>query len=243
MSTKPTEPCDPLPLEWDIDTLRGSKITLYQYRISPPCCKMRFLLDFYKVPYTVVDGKKPDSEYAKVPVLDIGDKLGGSVRQINDSYNMVKVLAPILQGRPLTDDELELESEVTYGLMISMEKATSGNCKELCACGTLLGDCSGCLLSFFSICICCLGPRKFPTSLQSIKVYGQILQDHLGAGQYFGGGEEPSIIDCSVYGLLQPWDKVQSVGLAELLGSENDPLHAWHERMRAVSPHVNIWES
>ena len=31
------------------------------------------LLDFYGVPYTLKMGKKPDSDYNKVPVLDIGE--------------------------------------------------------------------------------------------------------------------------------------------------------------------------
>ncbi len=41
--------------------------------------KIRTVLEYYRVPYHQIDGKKPDSEYQKLPVLDIGDL------QINDS--------------------------------------------------------------------------------------------------------------------------------------------------------------
>ena len=58
-------------------------------------------------------GKKPGSEYKKIPVVDIGPNV-----QINDSFIVVKTLAPILQGRPLTDEELQLEEMNTYGVMV-----------------------------------------------------------------------------------------------------------------------------
>ena len=81
-----------LPNDITMDNLPDVK--LYGMYISPPCVKVRVILDHYKVlvyvksptltgfqqvKYTRVDGKKPGSEYKKIPVLDVGDQ------QINDS--------------------------------------------------------------------------------------------------------------------------------------------------------------
>jgi hypothetical protein len=94
----------PLPSEWRT-AADLTDITLYQAAISPPCVKIRAVFAFYKVPFTKHNGKKPNSPYKKIPVVDIG-KDG---HQINDSFIIVKSLAPILQGRPLTEEEIQLE--------------------------------------------------------------------------------------------------------------------------------------
>ena len=59
-------------------------------------------------------GKKPNSEYKKVPVLDLNGV------QINDSYIIVKNLAPILYGKALTEEEVKFEEAMTYGMMICL---------------------------------------------------------------------------------------------------------------------------
>mmetsp|Transcript_3288 Transcript_3288/g.10064 ORF Transcript_3288/g.10064 Transcript_3288/m.10064 type:complete len:256 (-) Transcript_3288:105-872(-) len=227
----------PLPREWDLDALKGMQLTLYQSKISPPCCKLRFLLQYYKVPFRVVDGKKPGSTYTKIPVLDIAD------RQINDSFIIVKSLAPILQGRPLTQDEEEVERQVTFGLMIAAEKRTAGSVKELCACGALLGGVLGCFLRAGSCVICCVGPRKIGAGkqLKSMKEYGDMLRDHLASGEFLGGGSRPSVLDVSVFGVLSPFARVEAICIDELLGHEGDPLRAWYDRMRSATAGVDIF--
>mmetsp|Transcript_1862 Transcript_1862/g.4254 ORF Transcript_1862/g.4254 Transcript_1862/m.4254 type:complete len:256 (-) Transcript_1862:276-1043(-) len=230
----------PLPREWDLTALKSMPVTLYSGKISPPCCKIRFLLEYYEVPYRTVEGKKPDSSYQKIPVLDIGP------RQINDSFIIVKSLAPILQGRPLTQDEEDIEREVTFGLMIAGEKSTAGSCRELCSCGILMGGALGCLLRVAACVLCCVGPRKVGQgkSLRSIQEYGDILREHLASGKFLGGGDKPSVLDVSVFGVLQPFVKVQATWVEELLGpNSSDTLFGWFERMEEATSHVDIFKA
>ncbi|XP_064395384.1 prostaglandin E synthase 2-like [Halichondria panicea] len=64
-------------------------LTLYQYATCPYCCKTRAFLDYYQVPYTVVEvnplfrKETKFSEYKKVPFVT-----GGGV-QVNDSTLIV----------------------------------------------------------------------------------------------------------------------------------------------------------
>merc|ERR1712190_299456 len=108
-------------------------VVLYGMRISPPACKIRFMLNYYGVPFESKYGKKPDSDYKKIPVLDIGD------RQINDSYIIVKNLAPILQGRELTDQEELVEKKLTSEIMIALERECASSVRDLCGCASLAG--------------------------------------------------------------------------------------------------------
>ncbi len=63
----------PLPESWTVADLKN--VVLYQNSaISPPCCKIRQVLSYYKVPFSIINGGKPNSEYKKFPVLDIQDK-------------------------------------------------------------------------------------------------------------------------------------------------------------------------
>lgn len=215
------------------------RVVLYQSKISPPCCKIRFLLAFYEVPYTAVEGKKPGSDYAKIPVLDVGE------RQINDSFIIVKSLAPILQGRPLTDDELEIERQVTYGLMVAAEKHTAGSLQDLCACASLMGGRLGCLLRSTACCVCCIGPRKIGEGkeLRSIQAYGDMLREQLGSGLFLGGGDRASVLDASVFGVLEPFARAGSSCVDVLLGPQGDALRSWHCRMQAASSHVDIFRA
>ncbi|KAH9361671.1 hypothetical protein HPB48_005176 [Haemaphysalis longicornis] len=56
-------------------TNTGLKITMYQYQTCPFCCKVRAFLDFYGIPYNVVEvdpvlrQQLKFSEYKKVPIL------------------------------------------------------------------------------------------------------------------------------------------------------------------------------
>eukprot|EP00443_Scrippsiella_acuminata_P048458 CAMPEP_0115187690 /NCGR_PEP_ID=MMETSP0270-20121206/10623_1 /TAXON_ID=71861 /ORGANISM="Scrippsiella trochoidea, Strain CCMP3099" /LENGTH=255 /DNA_ID=CAMNT_0002600845 /DNA_START=62 /DNA_END=829 /DNA_ORIENTATION=+ len=229
----------PLPREWDLEALREMQVTLYSGKISPPCCKIRFLLEFYQVPHTLVDGKKPGSTYQKIPVLDIGD------RQINDSFIIVKSLAPILQGRPLTLDELEIERQVTFGLMVAAEKQTASSIQELCSCGALLGGCMGCLLRSSSCALSCVAPRKIGAGkdLRSMQEYGDMLREHIGAGSFMGGGDKPSVLDVSVFGVLEPFNRAGCSCIDDLLGDSGNALRSWHNRMRAATAEVNIFGS
>lgn len=68
-------------------------VTLYQYEPCPYCCKVKAVLDFYKVPYHVVEvnplTKKETkfSDYDKVPLAMIN---GQEVRDSNDIINSIQ---------------------------------------------------------------------------------------------------------------------------------------------------------
>lgn len=225
----------PLPKEWNLAALQKMPVTLYGAKISPPCCKLRFLLKYYKVPFTSLDGKKPGSEYTKIPVLDIGD------RQINDSYIIVKNLAPILQGRPLTPEEVELEKTVTFGLMIELERVTGSSTCALFSCAGLMGGGMGCCLRIAAPCIaCCIGPNiGKDKGLKSLGEYQEMLVKHL-KGDFFGGSD-PGVLDASIYGVLMPFDAAHVPAVESLLGDLGAPLQAWHQRMTAKAAGIEIF--
>lgn len=56
-------------------TNTGLKITMFQYQTCPFCCKVRAFLDFYGIPYDVIEvnpvlrQQLKFSEYKKVPIL------------------------------------------------------------------------------------------------------------------------------------------------------------------------------
>ena len=90
-------------------------VVLYNTQLSPPCTKIRTIFQYHNVKFSKIDGAKKDSDYKKIPVL----MLNGV--QINDSFIMVKNLSPILYGKPLTEDEIKFEEEMTFGLMVALE--------------------------------------------------------------------------------------------------------------------------
>ena len=96
---------EPLPA-WTKEDLKT--VVLHSNPISPPACKIRAILQYHKVPFTNIKGAKKDSEYKKVPVIILND------RQINDSYIIVKSLAPILYGAPLSAEDLAFEEHMAY---------------------------------------------------------------------------------------------------------------------------------
>ncbi|KAM3573204.1 hypothetical protein VYU27_004807 [Nannochloropsis oceanica] len=62
--------------------LEGLRITLYQYKICPFCCKVKAVLDYYKIPYETMDVNpltkaeiKFSADYRKVPIARIGDEV------------------------------------------------------------------------------------------------------------------------------------------------------------------------
>lgn len=77
--------------------LRSARIVLYQYETCPFCNKLRAYLDYWRIPYEVVEvnpiGKKElaFSSYRKVPVLVVNGT------QLNDSGETIKQLERITE--------------------------------------------------------------------------------------------------------------------------------------------------
>ncbi|XP_035212953.1 prostaglandin E synthase 2-like [Stegodyphus dumicola] len=80
----------------------GLDLTLYQYQTCPFCCKVRAFLDFYGIPYNVIEvnpvmrQQLKFSKYKKVPIL-IAQEKGSEVKhQLNDSSVIVSILGTLL---------------------------------------------------------------------------------------------------------------------------------------------------
>mmetsp|Transcript_46246 Transcript_46246/g.106763 ORF Transcript_46246/g.106763 Transcript_46246/m.106763 type:complete len:264 (-) Transcript_46246:209-1000(-) len=225
----------PLDKAWTLSVLKSGSLNIKVYgaRFSPPTVKVRVLLKFYDVPFTNVDGTKPNSPYKKMPVLDIGD------RQVNDSYIIVKNLCPILQGSPMTPKQEELERMFTFELSVALAKQ-SLNMPDLCKCGRFLGGGIGC---FLTTCACCLstcapapgrdgkgsGPEPKP-ELKSLEYYREKLEQEL-SGKSFFGGSSPNVTDVSLFGALCMFASAGSSAIDKVLGDVSSPLYAWHESM------------
>mmetsp|Transcript_92844 Transcript_92844/g.277008 ORF Transcript_92844/g.277008 Transcript_92844/m.277008 type:complete len:246 (+) Transcript_92844:71-808(+) len=232
---------EPLPAEWTLHGLQGMQVTLYGAKMSPPCAKIRLLLAFYRVPFASVAGHRPTGEYKKMPALDVGD------RQINDSFIIVKSLAPILQERPLTSEEVQLERNMTYGLMVALQKEVAGSSEDLRSCGCAMGGGVGCMLWSLSCCIARVGPSRVGTDaarflgkpVGPILEYGDLLRAHLGKKHFFAGSE-PRVIDASIFGMLLPFDVAQCACLGALLGPRSDALHQWFLRMKEKTSDIIV---
>jgi len=232
---------EPLPANWKLENLQTLPVVLYDNIISPPCCKIRFLLHWYGIPFSSVKGPRRTGEYKKIPALDI------ATRQINDSFVMVKSLARILQGTPLTAAEEDLEKQMTFGLMVALEKNTAGNSRDLRGCGCLHGGCPGCFLYTFSCCLACCAagrvgkdaPQILGEEPRSIDEYAAMLRNHLGSSKFLGG-DEPKVLDVSVFGVLTPFEKAQCACVPCLLGSSDDPLRKWYSRMQEQAQQKQI---
>jgi glutathione S-transferase len=215
------------PLEWKTqEDVRD--VVLHQMHGSPPCVKIRLLLQYYNVPFTTAKGKKKGSAYTKVPVMT------ASGRQINDSYIIFKNLVPVLCGQPF---DQEWQDKITYQLQLSIEAEAFADHK---------GDLSKLASKAFGIpaCIaCCIaGPMgrkigkkiraKNPNLPPSVEV-GKAFAATMGANKFFGG-EQPGQVDIAYYGtlLVFKWAGCESAE-AHL---SNAGLAEWWMRMEAAMP-------
>jgi len=129
--------------------------------------------------------------------------------------------------------------------MVAGEQRSSGSCKELCACGGLIGGGLGCFLRSVSCVLCCVAPGIVGKGkqLKSIQAYGEMLRSHLGSNQFLGGGDKPSVLDVSVFGVLQPFAKISAAWFDDLLGPMDDPLNKWYDRMENATSHIDIFKA
>jgi len=197
--------------------------------VSPPCAKLRMLFEFYKVDYQCWKGKRKGSEYKKVPTTVINGL------QINDSFIVVKSLARILDGKPLTPELVQLEEMGTYGVMIALEVAVANDSNEFSKCGPLIG--MPCLVSCFSCCIpTCAGRSmaKKNSHLLTLKEYKDKYAEALKGKQYFHG-DKAGVVDVSLCGILAPFDTAGIKYVTELVGSDG-PVAEWYQRMKAQLP-------
>ena len=175
----------------------------------------------------MVPSAKKESKYKKIPVLDIDGK------QINDSEIIAIILAKVLDveydGR-----ELEMERINTRGLMLACEVAVMESNAELQKCGCELGGFQGCML-WMAPCIitCCIKPsiklREKTSGLESVSSYAKQFAGFLGSKPYLHG-DTLGAIDCSVFGVLNPFRISKSVAFTDFILAD-ERLAAWHNRM------------
>ncbi|KFM64768.1 Prostaglandin E synthase 2, partial [Stegodyphus mimosarum] len=80
----------------------GLELTLYQYQTCPFCCKVRAFLEFYGIPYNVIEVNPvmrqqiKFSKYKKVPILIAQERDSEVKHQLNDSSVIVSILGTLL---------------------------------------------------------------------------------------------------------------------------------------------------
>jgi len=181
----------------------------------------------------VINGKKPDSEYKKIPVV-IANNI-----QINDSYFVVKSFARILDGEELSAELLALEDMTTYGLIAALEAEVAGSFLDLEKCAFTMGGGYGFLLASMACCICCCGRSMFRNrhpDLRDLEYYRQVYAKALGTDDFFHG-LKPGVVDLSICGVLAPFVFAGNFAVDKFLGTSGK-VFDWYQRMKPILPKV-----
>lgn len=209
------------------------ELTLYQQKISPPCCKLRMIFKWYNVPFKIIDGPKSDSDYKKIPVVVVNGM------QINDSFIVVKSLASILDGQPLSPELVAVEEMTTFGLMMALELDVTKSCLEIQKCAPMLDGLMCCGLWSLSCIICCFAPGMISSKnpdLKSLAAYRSLYVKALNGNQFFHGSK-PGIVDVSLCGVLSPFVRAGNSCVPEFLGDGGE-MFEWYARMSTRLPNV-----
>jgi len=230
------EGVDPAPpLGWkDKTSFKDTK--LVNMDASPPCSKVRYHLSYGGIPYTCLtqnEYKKqfPNLEYHKVPAL-LNDG-----RTVNDSYIMVKNLAPVIYGS--FDDAWE--QKITFGIQLAMEVDAFED-KSNWPILVTYGGFPSWMATWFG---CVLPLPKFAASIRTkrakldekhgplkpTKEYLDEFKQALGSKEFLGGAE-PGHVDVSLFGTIGRWVELPLLkGLMQETG-----LNQWWSRMEAKMP-------
>ncbi|GIY44331.1 prostaglandin E synthase 2 [Caerostris darwini] len=99
----------------------GLDLTLYQYQTCPFCCKVRAFLEFYGIPYKVIEvnpvmrQQLKFSKYKKVPILIVQEKESPKKQQLNDSTVIISILGSLFLDLPSgLDSVLKYYVPMTY---------------------------------------------------------------------------------------------------------------------------------
>ncbi|CAG0923159.1 unnamed protein product [Notodromas monacha] len=111
---------------WSVnDAVAGNpldvKITLYQYQTCPFCCKVRVFMDYFGLPYDVVEVNpvmrkelRWSKHWSKVPIVLAHQKGSDSVQQMNDSSMIISALTSLMlekkEGREIRTIEAMAET-------------------------------------------------------------------------------------------------------------------------------------
>ena len=217
--------------DWTKEDLKD--VVLHGAVYSPPCAKIMAIFKHHDIQYKLIDGKKKDSEYTKIPVL----MLNG--HQVNDSFIMVKNLAKIIDGSELTEEQVKFEEEMTFGFMIVIEVKTIGNSKGLREVilkqPNCLPKCMCCFCCYLCCCASSIGNKIMQTNnmtksdLDHAK-YVRMIEERLGENDYLAGSEI-GIQDLSLYGMLYPFAGGNTVTYLQTVFMSSQKFYDWYKRM------------
>jgi len=214
------------PLTMKLDEVED--IVLYQQEFSPPCVKLRTMFKYYNLPFRIVNGRHPTSDYKKIPVLVIND------RQINDSHVIVKTVVPWFTGRPMTEQEMQWENRITYEFQPAFEVELLGNERDVATIWTratnFIGGWQRGVIGFLSpilkVVVEALFKSRYPNMTLPSSNFGLEFRRALGDRPFFHG-EKPGPVDLSLYGTYAAFNGCSAT--ARFLQASR--LEEWHERM------------
>jgi len=227
--------------------LKKAKIVLYEFSFSPPCAKVRALLNFYSIPFesnTTTPGQSKegiDNAYKKVPRMTIDGF------QINDSAVIFRTLAPLLSGSPLTAAEVELEkSNNVRGFMGALEKETASSFWGIAgAVDALYGTPSSSLSAYLVKPVAKYAAGlvwPLPWTLMHFAPHGSDGDSLKFAHRYYGHllatggpyfhGEKIGPVDLSIYGTLKTFLVMHAPMADHVLDAAE--LRSWFEKVDAA---------
>eukprot|EP00802_Teleaulax_amphioxeia_P016567 Tamp_16690.p1 GENE.Tamp_16690~~Tamp_16690.p1 ORF type:complete len:294 (+),score=62.55 Tamp_16690:92-883(+) len=228
------DPKVPLPYKSKSD-ITATTNKIYGMMGSPPCAIVRALFSYAEIKYEAVDvnfmtkSEISFSTYKKVPILTLGPY------QINDSYIIIKTLAPLCFGRALTEEEAAQVKSVSYEAMIALEKETF---EDSDACGKFVDgyvtrDCCsswtlGTMAKLMMPQMAGKIAEKHP-DLKSFKAYCETFKASIKGK--FAGGSQPGPYDVAMYALIHMHKFVKIEKYEEMY--KDVGLVDWYEGMAA----------
>ena len=218
-------------------------LTLYQFNSCPFCWKVKAFLNYTHTPYDVVEVtpfgmKELDfTEHKKVPVLKDGDEIvvesTAIVRYLNDKY------AELLPT-PQDDEWLGwVDNTLVHYLPPLIHPSIAKSFKNLGL--VMAGNNDGAVKRLFvRVAGALVMPRvankmKLKHNIQNPAVEFQAAIAHWVdaglAGKAFYGGEQPSMVDTAVFGVLR---SAQGMGILEAAAVTNPEFGNWYEACRPM---------
>lgn len=218
-------------------------LTLYQFNSCPFCWKVKAFLNYTHTPYDVVEVtpfgmKELDfTEHKKVPVLKDGDEIvvesTAIVRYLNDKY------AELLPT-PQDDEWLAwVDNTLVHYLPPLIHPSIAKSFKNLGL--VMVGNNDGAVKRLFvRVAGALVMPRvankmKLKHNIQNPAVEFQAAIAHWVdaglAGKAFYGGEQPSMVDTAVFGVLR---SAQGMGILEAAAVTNPAFGNWYEACRPM---------
>ncbi|XP_068313916.1 uncharacterized protein [Pyrus communis] len=184
-------------------------VELYQYEACPFCNKVRAFLDYYNIPYKVVEvnpiSKKEInwSDYKKVPILKVdGEQMVDSSDIIDKLYLRINHENPVLNG------EEEMKWRSLYERMVAKYTGAAA-------------------MYFVSKKL----KKRHNITDERASLYGaaETWVDALN-GRQFLGGSNPNLADLAVFGVLRPIRHLKSG--KDMV--ENTRIGEWYARMESA---------